>query len=56
LQKSGLPVWMRIPYEAEIAAGIAAGKALIDCKPALKAEFLSLYERILQTIEEKAIP
>lgn len=53
LQAANVPVWMRIPYEPEIAAGIAAGQALIDIKPALKADFQALYGRISDYLTEK---
>lgn len=51
LQAANVPIWMRIPYEPEIAAGIAAGNALTDIKPAMKADFLALYDRIVDYLK-----
>ena len=53
LQAANIPIWMRIPYEPEIASGIAAGQALIDIKPAMKADFQVLYGRISDYLQEK---
>ncbi len=52
MKAANIPIWMRIPYEPEIAAGIAAGKALTDIKPSMKADFIVLYERIAEYLKE----
>ena len=45
-RKKDLPVLMRIPFEREIAAGIAAGKALVELRPNMAPKFIQLYEEI----------
>lgn len=39
------PIMMRIPYEREIAAGLAAGRPLIDIKPAYKNTFKTMFNK-----------
>jgi MinD superfamily P-loop ATPase len=43
---SGLPILMRIPFEREIAEGIAQGKTLVDIRPEYRERFKQMYNRI----------
>jgi MinD superfamily P-loop ATPase len=45
-QSNGLPVLMRIPFEREIAAGIAQAKTLVDIHPEFIPKFKAMFERI----------
>jgi MinD superfamily P-loop ATPase len=45
-QSNGLPVLMRIPFERQIAAGIAQGKTLVDIHPEFISAFKTIFERI----------
>jgi len=47
LQKN-IPILMRIPFSSIYAAGIAAGKTLVEIEPDLKKNFLKLYDHIKQ--------
>jgi len=49
LQKN-IPILMRIPFSTIYAAGIAAGKTLVEIEPDLKQRFLQMYETIKQTV------
>ncbi len=42
----GLPILMRIPFEREIAAGIARGRTLVEIHPEYSAAFQALFHRI----------
>jgi len=42
----GLPILMRIPFEREIAEGIARGKTLVEIRPELIPQFRELYRRM----------
>ncbi len=46
LKEKQLPVLLRIPYARELAAGIAAGKTLVELMPQYQAEFEELYSAI----------
>jgi MinD superfamily P-loop ATPase len=45
-----LPVLMRIPFDRTIAAGISAGKTLIEIEPAYEKAFQNVYEDICAII------
>ncbi len=42
----GLPILMRIPFEREIAEGIARGKTLVEIRPELIPQFRELYRQM----------
>lgn len=50
LSKNGYPILMKIPYQENIAEGLASGKLLIDIIPGFKDAFLNLYEMITDQI------
>lgn len=45
-QSANLPILMRIPFDREIAQGIAQGKTLLDIYPDYIERFQNLYEQI----------
>jgi len=47
------PVLMKIPYQNEIAVGLAKGDLLTDIMPAIKEDFRTLYEDILTILAQK---
>lgn len=49
----GIPVLMRIPYDAAIAAGLAAGRTLVDIQPQQQAAFEQLFNAIQNLLEVK---
>jgi hypothetical protein len=46
---------MKIPYQKNIAEGLASGRLLIDIIPEFKKTFLDLYEKIRTGLESKAV-
>ena len=50
LQEKNIPILMRIPFSQTYAAGIAAGKNLVEIEPGLKNRFLQMYDAIKQTV------
>jgi MinD superfamily P-loop ATPase len=50
LNNANLPVLMRIPFDKELAMGIASGKTLIDIQPHFKDKFLKLFSDISQQL------
>jgi MinD superfamily P-loop ATPase len=46
-----LPVLMRIPFEREIAEGIAQGKSLVDIRPEIEGQFKQLFLRIISEVK-----
>ena len=51
LKDTHVPIMMRIPYQAEIAAGIGSGQLLIDILPAIQNEFLNLFQKISSAVK-----
>lgn len=47
------PVLMKIPYQNEIAVGLAKGDLLTDIIPGIKEQFRTLYKQILAILAEK---
>jgi len=45
-QQMDIPILMRIPFDREIGAGIAQGKALIDIRPAYKSRLQEMFVQI----------
>jgi MinD superfamily P-loop ATPase len=45
-QEEGLPILLRIPFEREIAEGIAQGKTLVEIRPELIPRFVELFRRM----------
>lgn len=45
-REQGLPILLRIPFEREIAEGIARGKSLVEIKPEFIPRFQKLYVQI----------
>lgn len=52
LKENQIPVLMKIPFEREIAFGIAAGRALIDIYPRYQKKFLEVFDQITELVEE----
>lgn len=52
LKEKQIPVLMKIPFEKEIAFGIAAGKTLIDIYPNYRKKFLEVFDQITELVEE----
>jgi MinD superfamily P-loop ATPase len=50
-QEQGLPILLRIPFEREIAAGIARGKTLTEFKPGFVSVFQELLARITTEVQ-----
>jgi MinD superfamily P-loop ATPase len=46
----GIPVLMRIPHERRIAEAISEGRALVEALPEYRAQFVALYQRILDLL------
>jgi len=53
LSKNSCSILMKIPYQENIAEGLASGKLLIDIIPDFKDAFLNLYEMIKEQIHEE---
>lgn len=51
LAEQGLPVLLRIPFDKTIAAGIAAGKTLVDIDPAYRIQLQSLHAQIVDLVK-----
>lgn len=51
LRDAHFPIMMRIPYQEEIAAGLGAGQLLTDIIPALRIDFIKLFERISSAVQ-----
>lgn len=51
-EQNNLPVLMRIPYDRQIAEGIARGNALVEIRPDMVHKFQHLYDRIGLACEE----
>ncbi len=49
LRDKDIPILMRVPFSQTYAAGIAAGKNLVEIEPGLKQHFLQMYDAIEQT-------
>lgn len=46
-KEQGLPVLLRIPFEREIAEGIAAGRNLVEIHPEMRASFIEMSSKII---------
>jgi MinD superfamily P-loop ATPase len=51
LEQTTTPILMKIPYQREIAEGLAAGQILTDFSPRYRSEFINLYERIKRDVQ-----
>jgi MinD superfamily P-loop ATPase len=51
IQEQGLPILLRIPFEREIAAGIAQGKTLTEIKPDLIPALQGMYSQIIAQVQ-----
>jgi MinD superfamily P-loop ATPase len=52
LEQKGIPILMRIPFDKEIARGIAAGKPLVVIDPNYHEKFKDMYQKINQIIDK----
>jgi MinD superfamily P-loop ATPase len=52
LDQNNIPVLMKIPFDKEIAQGIAAGRPLIDIKPEYQNLFMDTFQRITQFVKQ----
>jgi MinD superfamily P-loop ATPase len=43
----GLPILLRIPFEREIAGGIARGKNLVETRPAYRSQLQNVFSRMI---------
>ena len=50
INQTNYPILMKIPYQNEIAAGLASGRILIEIYPAFQALFTQLYQQIMAQI------
>lgn len=55
LSGTNYPVLMKIPYQNEIASGLAIGQLMTDIIPAYNERFLDLYRRINTTLHEPKV-
>jgi MinD superfamily P-loop ATPase len=53
LKNKPYPILMKIPYQNEIARGLAAGKILIDFIPTYRQKFFNLFQQITTILESK---
>jgi MinD superfamily P-loop ATPase len=53
LKNKPYPILMKIPYQNEIARGLAAGKILIDFIPTYRQKFINLFQQITTILESK---
>lgn len=53
LEGRNIPVLMEIPYDAELASGLAAGKLLIDLRPAYRSQLSDLWEAISNQLQNQ---
>jgi MinD superfamily P-loop ATPase len=53
LSKNGYSILMKIPYQENIAEGLASGELLIDIIPEFEDAFLNLYEMIKDQIHKE---
>ncbi len=53
LAQNAIPVLMRIPFSARIAAGLSAGQPLVDINPDLRAQFLQVFVQIQSIITDQ---
>lgn len=52
LSQNDLPVLLRIPFSKTLAAGIAAGKSLIEELPEYRSRFKGVFRQIVESIAE----
>jgi len=50
-RKQGLPILLRIPFEREIAEGIAQGKTLVEIHPETRLWFKRLFIQIISAVQ-----
>jgi MinD superfamily P-loop ATPase len=50
-REQALPILLRIPFEREIAEGIAQGKTLVEIHPEIIPSFKRLFTRIISTVK-----
>ena len=55
LSQTPYPILMRIPYDDEIAIGLAEGRVLADFKPDYQKDFIRIYEFILEATEKDRV-
>lgn len=55
LAQNDLPVLLRIPFSKSLAAGIAAGKSLIEMQPEYRMRFKDLFRQISESIAEEKL-
>jgi len=53
LAQQGIPILMRIPFDKNIAAGIAAGKTLVDIDPAYQEKLQANYAQVCALLEKR---
>ncbi len=53
LAQTSYPVMMKIPYQAEIAVGLAKGEVFSDLFPQYQAKFINLYKNIIEILNDK---
>jgi len=51
LENQPYPILMKIPYQSEIAHGLAAGKVLVDFLPEFQQKFCDLYQQIQEILD-----
>lgn len=54
LAEKGVPVLMRIPYQPEIAVGLAGGQLLIDILPGYAEKFRALHLEIVEILKQRS--
>ncbi|HSM23391.1 MAG TPA: ATP-binding protein [Anaerolineaceae bacterium] len=52
LNQNNIPVLMKIPFDKQIAQGIAAGKTLIEIKPEYQNTFIDIFQEITQIVKQ----
>jgi MinD superfamily P-loop ATPase len=55
LSQTPYPILMRIPYDNEIAVGLAEGRVLTDFKPGYQQASIRIYEFILAGIDKDRV-
>jgi MinD superfamily P-loop ATPase len=53
LENQPYPILMKIPYQSEIAHGLAAGKVLVDFMPEYQQNFSDLFTQIMDNLDIK---
>jgi len=56
LAQNRIPVLLRVPFDKNLAMGLAAGRSLIEILPDYRPQLLDVFQHILALVQEEMQP